>query len=313
MYLENEQFDPTIELLADWIGWQRWLPSPVCQFPKRVERFHRLTDMFKYPVARLVNEVLGFQQLWATIDGAKKVGPVPWSTLNNIREMAANLRVDCEALELDAAIERLDIYLQLQLWPKTAKYETLSVELRVLCEAIEGQLRHRRFAFISPDKAKLIEKIDNDWRAVLEKFSRAHPDIQAATECYALDCNTAAVFHSMRIAEYGLRALAWRLNLRQIGKQKYPLEYAEWGMILNALSGKLKALQQSPGRSKRKAADTKFYADAASHADYLNEIWRKEVSHARGPYNAPEALNALTRTRQFMELLAQRLKEKRQR
>ena len=114
----------------------------------------------------------------------------------------------------------------------------------------------------------------------------------------------------MRIAEYGLRALAWRLNLRQIGKQKYPLEYAEWGAILNALRGKLNALQQSSGRSKRKAADTKFYADAASHADYLNEIWRKEVSHARGPYNAPEALNALTRTRQFMELLAQRLKER---
>ncbi|MGB3552391.1 MAG: hypothetical protein WA993_17025 [Candidatus Binatus sp.] len=308
MYLENEQFDPTSELLADWIGWQRWLPSPGGEFPKSVQRFHRLKDMFKYPVARLVNEVLGFQQLWATIDGAKKVGPVPWSSLKHIRELAENLRVDCEALELDAAIERLDIHLDL--WPKIAKYETLSVQIRVLCEAIEGQLHRRLFVFISPDKAKLIEKIDNDWRAVLEKFSRARTDIQAATECYALDCNTAAVFHSMRIAEYGLRALAWRLNLRQIGKQKYPLEYAEWGAILNALRGKLNALQQSSGRSKRKAADTKFYADAASHADYLNEIWRKEVSHARGPYNAPEALNALTRTRQFMELLAQRLKER---
>jgi hypothetical protein len=212
------------------MAWQRWLPNPVVrQFHEPVKRFYRLSDMFTYPVARLVNEVLGFQQLWAVMEGAKKVGPVPWVVLKNIKELAANLRVDCEALELDAAIERLDIHLQAQLWPKTAKYETLIVELRVLCEAIEGQLRHRRFAFISPDKAKLIEKIDNDWRVVLEKFSRARTDIQAATECYVLDCNTAAVFHSMRIAEYGLRALAWRLNLRQIGKQKFPLEYAEWG------------------------------------------------------------------------------------
>ena len=70
------------------------------EFPKSVQRFHRLKDMFKYPVARLVNEVLGFQQLWATIDGAKKVGPVPWSSLKHIRELAENLRVDCEALEL---------------------------------------------------------------------------------------------------------------------------------------------------------------------------------------------------------------------
>jgi hypothetical protein len=189
----------------------------------------------------------------------------------------------------------------------------LSAQLRIICETIEGQLHRRRFAFISSEKAKLMEKIDNDWQAVLEKFSRTRTDIQAATECYALDCNTATVFHCMRVAEHGLRALAWRLDLRQIGKQKYPLEYAEWGAILNAMRGKLNALQQSAGRSSRKAAQTKFYADAASHTDYLNEIWRKEVSHARGPYNAPEALNALTRTRQFMELLAQRLRERKQR
>ncbi|MGD1027865.1 hypothetical protein [Candidatus Binatus soli] len=264
--------------------------------------------MLKFPVARLLNGVLMFQQLWAVIDGSKKVGPVPESSLSNLREMAADLRVCCEALELDAAIERIEIHLDL--WPKTAKYETLSVQLRVLCETIEGQLHRRQFAFIPLDKAKLIEKIPIDWRLVLEKFSRAQTDIQAATECYALDCNTAAVFHSMRIAEHGLRALAWRLGLRQIGKQKYPLEYAEWGAILNALRGKLNALQQSPGRNNRKAEETKFYADASSHANYLNEIWRKEVSHARGPYNAPEALNALTRTRQFMELLAQRMKER---
>jgi hypothetical protein len=114
----------------------------------------------------------------------------------------------------------------------------------------------------------------------------------------------------MRIAERGLRVLAKHLKVTTVGPQKHPLEFSEWGLILNAIAGKLKAIQQSPGRSAKKAALTKFYADAASQADYLNEIWRKEVSHARGMYNAPEALNALMRTYDFMNLLAQRLSEK---
>ena len=36
---------------------------------------------------------------------------------------------------------------------------------------------------------------------------------------------------------------------------------------------------------------------------------RKDVSHTREPYNQPEALNAMTRVREFMERLAECLQE----
>ena len=155
--------------------------------------------------------------------------------------------------------------------------------------------------------------MDRDWADVQEHFPSAKDDIRDAVECYALDCNTACVFHSMRVAERGLRALAETLRITKVGKQQHPLEFAEWGPILGVIDSKLKALQQSPGRGPKKAALTAFYGDAASQADYLNEIWRKEVSHARGQYNAPGALDALTRTHDFMTLLCRRISEKKKR
>ena len=307
MCLENEQIGVPFQSLVNRIPQDQSLL--VTERLNPAERFHRLDEMLSFSVGRFVNSLLMFQHIWVNLIAVEKEGIVPAADVAHLQQMAADLRKGCEVLEIDAGLDRIDVHLNIALSHEPS-YSLVSMELKVLCETIEGQLHKRRFAFIPPDKAKLLERVIYDWQPVLAKFSRAGIDIVAATECYALDCNTAAVFHCMRVAEHGLRALAWRLNLRQIGKQKYPLEYAEWGAILNAMRGKLNALQQSTGRNSRKAALTKFYADAASHADYLNEIWRKEVSHARGPYNAPEALNALTRTRQFMELLAQRLKER---
>jgi hypothetical protein len=219
-------------------------------------------------------------------------------------------RSHCEDLELNAAVARVDLITTRINGHIGISFEQVRSEVRVLRETIESELKYRRFVFVPTEKAQRLDKVDHDWAEVQTKFPSAQDDIRAAVECYAVDCNTACVFHSMRVAERGLRVLAKVLKVTTVGQQKHPLEFSEWGLILNAIAGKLKAIQQSPGRNAAKAALAKFYADAASQADYPNEIWRKEVSHARGMYNAPEALNALMRTHDFMSLLSQRLSEK---
>jgi hypothetical protein len=216
-------------------------------------------------------------------------------------------RKRCEELEMPSAVARIERFLVACRMDCTNS--ELATQAKVLRETIDAELRFRRFAYVPMDRAKHLDNIEKDWAIVLRQFPSARDDIRAAVECYALDCTTACVFHSMRIAEHGLRALAQKLKVRRIGPQKHPLEFAEWGGILSALRGKLASIQQSKGRNAKKAAGAKFYADAASHADYLNEIWRKEVSHARGLFNAAEALNALTRTRAFMELLSGKISE----
>ena len=176
-----------------------------------------------------------------------------------------------------------------------------------MADTIRDELKLRRFAFVPTSRAELLDNFEADWKTALKEFPEAADDIKAAVECYALDCNTACVFHSMRVAERGLRALATALGITSTGPKRHPLEFSKWGPIIGALKTKLNSIQQSEGRSTAKAGLAKFVADAASQADYLNESFRKDVSHARGQYNAPEALNALTRSRDFMSLLTQRV------
>jgi hypothetical protein len=227
--------------------------------------------------------------------------PIPEDRKSRVAVFLAYIRKKCEAVELDGATKRVQIFQNNCRFGIT--YQELATEAKVLREAMESDLVFRRFASIPSDRAKLLDKIDADWAQIQERFKVAREDIRSAVECYALDCNTASVFHSMRVAEYGLRDLARRIGIKRIGKQRHPLEFAEWGSILNEIKGKLNALQQTPGRTKQKADRVKFYANAADQINYLNELWRKEVAHAREAYNAPVALDALTRVNNFMTLL----------
>ena len=267
--------------------------------------------MLPYPVWQLGLLLTTLRDLeWTTKQLMRNIDVlIPREVLEILPQRMSYTRRHCAELELPVSVERVNIISERL--KNGLTHRQLGDELKYLNETISSELKYRRFAYVPTDKAKLLDNFLRDWEAVLREFTSATDEIRAAVECYALDCNTACVFHSMRVAERGLRILAKALKVKTLGPQKHPLEFAEWGQILSALAGKLKAIQQTPGRNAKKAALAKFYADAASQADYLNEIWRKEVSHARGMYNAPEALNALTRTHDFMNLLSQRLSEKR--
>jgi len=277
------------------------------------QRFLNLAEMNSYQVWQLGLAIAWLKEFelmsGSVLAGMSRDKPIPPDISDDLRRRMEHTARQCSLLELDAALARIE-RVTVSLNGGRTTWDELHHEIRILRESIESQLRFRRFAFIPVGRGALLDRVEADWETVVKNFPVARDDIREAVECYALDCNTASVFHSMRVAEHGLRGLAWKLRLRRVGSQKHPLEFAEWGSILNGLKGKLGAIQQSPGRSAKKAAEAQFYADAASHADYLNELWRKEVSHARGPFNAPEALNALMRTKAFMELLSSRIKQR---
>jgi len=284
------------------------------RMPSATGRFIGVLEMIYFPVWQLVAALEFLQGIQTQLAGMRGHGHrdviLPKDILEDIAKRVMYARTRCSSLELESAVTRIDDHVLRTLAKPSANVDQVFNQIKVLRELIESDLKWRRFGYVPTDRAKKLDRVEHDWADVQSHFKSAKDDIREAVECYALDCNTASVFHSMRIAERGLRALARKLGVKRIGPQKHPLEFAEWGQVLSALRGKLNSIQQSAGRSVRKAASAKFYADAASQADYLNEIWRKEVSHARGPYNAPEALNALTRTHDFMTLLSQRIKER---
>jgi hypothetical protein len=189
-------------------------------------------------------------------------------------------------------------------------WQQLSSELTVLRQAIEADLEKLLFIQVAPEKATLVNQLNREWDKVWESIPEARIDIEEAVSCYALERNTASVFHSMRVAERGLRGIARELKVKLTDKGKpVEIETGTWGKVLAQIRHKLQAEHQKAA-TKGREAQLRFYSQVADHCEYMRDIWRNEVSHAGRPYDEGEALGALNRVREFMLSLVKGMKTK---
>lgn len=178
--------------------------------------------------------------------------------------------------------------------------ERIKTELGELDMAIYNELEARQFVVVEKDKGDFFEAISLFGEAVIAAFPSAADDIRAAGHCIALDLNTAAVFHLMRTAEIGLRILAKKLGV----KLRHPLEFAEWGTVIDACNVRLTELKPIT-RGKKKAAQLELYANAVSECRAFKETWRDCVMHARrSDFSSKEAETVFERVCAFMRRLA---------
>jgi hypothetical protein len=135
---------------------------------------------------------------------------------------------------------------------------------------------------------------------VAKPFPSIAEDIQAAGNCYATGNDTASVFHSMRIAERGLSAVAKELGV--------PFERENWHNVIEGIESKIKAIDKWPkGLTKEEAQH--FFSDVAMECRHFRNIWRNHVMHAREIYDEHVALSVLEHVRAFMQKVAARLSE----
>ncbi len=97
---------------------------------------------------------------------------------------------------------------------KRSTAQNIQDALFELRRAITEELHRRKFTMIENSKAGFLEQKNLFGKSVWKAFPSARDEIQAAGNCLALDLNTAAVFHLMRAAELGMRALAVHLKVR---------------------------------------------------------------------------------------------------
>jgi hypothetical protein len=181
----------------------------------------------------------------------------------------------------------------------------LHAQLNDAIEGVQHSLESRLFMLVPPGRSPYWETPELFWRGSLGSFPEAiQVEAIEAGACFAAARWTACVFHCMRIAEHGLRKLARLVGatITHNGKP-YPVEFGEWEKIINAVKTKLAPIRQLPRGAKRERK-LKFYSDAADHCSYMKDIWRNEISHARRNYNEAEALGAMHRVRDFMELIS---------
>ena len=192
---------------------------------------------------------------------------------------------------------------------KRLSHKTNVNEIKVLLGALRDLIHgegEQLFVFhIPPRKGETIKNIENDWEFVKKKFPSAASEINSACSCFAFGESTASVFHLMRIAEIGLRALARERRVRIPRKN---LDWAGWQEILTHLGKKVDEF------GKRKAGPTKdaalaFYQGALGEFAAFKDPYRNVVMHVRKTYDEHEAASAMLHVREFMARLAKRLGE----
>lgn len=193
-------------------------------------------------------------------------------------------------------------------------------ELQVFWEILEPEMRDRRLVSIENKKGEYLSDLIGDppdasnrkdadplWQHIWRQFPSAKDDCREAVYCYVLERNTASIFHSMRVAEIGLRGLARRMTVKLPKGRK--LEWGEWQAILREMSKKTDAIGQTKA-GPRKDEILEFYNGAIGQFNGFKDEFRNQVMHVRKTYDESDAEKSLTRVRDFMEKLADKIDEK---
>ena len=177
---------------------------------------------------------------------------------------------------------------------------------------IVSELENKKFLKISDDRGEFIDNERLFGDQVHDAFSSAKEDIIEVGNCLAVECNTAAVFHLMRICEFGLRALAKDRNIEFKDK---PLELKEWGQIVPKLDSVLKEMRDTDVKRWRtpeiKESQIHFYSELMPDARAFNEAWRRHLSHAdpEAFYDRNYAASIMEHVKNFMQRLATKISE----
>jgi hypothetical protein len=176
----------------------------------------------------------------------------------------------------------------------------LSDNLKKLRRMIEDELKELLAMYIPKNEALWFDNKLSFGEEVLTAFPSVENEIIEAGNCYALDRPTACVFHSMRILEYGLSALAKEVEIT--------FDIQQWHTIIEKIEAEIKNLRSSPKDAKRDV-QLQFLSEAAKEFMYFKDGWRNHVSHKKTIYDKPQAQSVLTHVKAFMIHLSSRLKE----
>lgn len=235
----------------------------------------------------------------------------------------------CELVRTQHLVDDLNLRLQ---GAADRSYKALETVLETITVSIGDELSERTFAFIPHEKQKFFEQDALFGSAVENAFPSATRDIKDAGNCIAADLHTAAVFHLMRVAERGMRALAKHLHVTvKVGQKakpemkcpqcktvvvsaisakskRLPLDYAMWEQVLVALTKKIQSLKNK-SKGPARSAEFEFYHGLIIQLEAFKDLWRNEVSHCRGDFDETEALRAHSHVEKFMQKLATRVHE----
>jgi hypothetical protein len=125
----------------------------------------------------------------------------------------------------------------------------------VLEETITDELTRRMFMFVPNKKAEFYTSLEGMFPETWKAFPDMRDDIAGACKCYAMNQNTACVFHCMGVAQGGLHTLAKDLQV----SFPFPVDLAEWKNVIDKIEAEIRKLEQLP-KGQIKDEKLKFYS-----------------------------------------------------
>jgi hypothetical protein len=221
-------------------------------------------------------------------------GPIPDYEREDIAAVFSDLGAESETLGL---IDSSDLIARAK-----SRFEDLGEkyirtdlyhDLDTLLFSFEKGLRRQVFFRIPPDSRQYFQQAALFGPNVDVAFPSAADDIEHAGTCLALGQADASVFHSMRVLERGLKAIAGKLGV--------DFDRKNWANVIDQVEAAVTKKATAAGIDPK---ERKLYAEAAVHFRFVKDAWRNDVMHLGDPYDAGKALSILTHVRELMQALA---------
>lgn len=289
--------------LRGWVNLKVVILRSANHFKRLYDLLVRLDEAFNIPPLPLPT----FKEILATPPASfSQVGPsaTPASEplINIAMDVLSSIEKSATEIALPRTIDRIGHFKRyLQSRSSDLKFNDSRIEheLRTLREALDDDLDKRRVFFPSEEKFPFVVEMGTKYNfsLIYRHLPDAHHELVQAQHCYLADNDTACAYHAMGAAEYGLRALAKRLRIPKHLQ-------ATWGQLIKNLRTKIDKMQGRTKTAKRNQ-ELDFYSQLLDQCVFFNEHWRKQIAHLPPRYTAAEALNALTRSAEFVKLLVE--------
>ncbi len=175
-------------------------------------------------------------------------------------------------------------------------FEQVSLGVDELALTIQDELGDKFILLLENEKAPLLTSSHPFGAKVSEAFPSAATDILEAARCLALERYTASVFHSMRVAELGLKSLLLCLDLPEPKSRN-------WGTYLGAIR------EERVRRGGVKWPDSEFFQDVYARFDAIKDAQRNPTMHLESVHTGEEAKLIYDSTKALLERLANRVNE----
>jgi hypothetical protein len=271
-----------------------------------IRRLWSFADMIELRAAHLVQ---AFTQLSIIVEGLYQYPDLRAEMLPHAKQQIASSSVWVN-LEW-SGFEITDTDLNFRIWALRNQLngnnpccpETLINQLEGIHNQLKVAISFHKFAYIPPRVQGYFEQENLFGESVFASFPEARRDIKEAGNCLASELYTAAVFHLMRTAEFGLRSLArkTRVSVKHKGKPQ-PVDTATWEKVIAAIKSKLAASHTMRFGATR-SEKIKLYSDLADRCSFIKDLWRNDVMHTRVSYEYHDAMGAFERVKGFMQLL----------